>query len=103
MCVDCLHAALENRICEGREWGVLDDVYLPERIKKPRLTAQREPNELSELSLWKCERGLVWDVFDDRVCSCVGVCLHRTEDSQGLRLWLIGRATYMHDVQDHPQ
>lgn len=72
MCVDCPHAAVENRICEGREWGVLDDVYLPERIKKPGLMAQREPNELIELSPWKCERGLVRDVFD-RVCSCVGV------------------------------
>lgn len=72
MCVDCPHAAVENRICEGWEWGVLDDVYLPERIKKPGLMAQREPNELIELSPWKCERGLVRDVFD-RVCSCVGV------------------------------
>lgn len=73
MCLDCLHAAVENLICEGREWGVLDDVYVPERIKKPRLTAQRELNELSELSPWKCEKGLVRGVFDDKVCSCVGV------------------------------
>lgn len=64
MCVDCPHAAVENSVCEGRECGVLDDVYLPERIKKPRLMAQREPNELSELNPWKCERELV------RMCVC---------------------------------
>lgn len=42
-------SSLENCISEGQKWEVLDDVYLPERIKKPRLT-QREPKELSELS-----------------------------------------------------
>lgn len=66
-------SSLENCISEGQKWEVLDDVYLPERIKKPRLT-QREPKELSELSPWKVKRVSAGCVFPTRplmteVCS----------------------------------